>query len=321
VVNRQLLSLGHVKRVMVVVVCMIILSVTAKATDTCKLGIFINSLYDFNIRDKSYAANFWIWRQYKNDSLSFEKNTEIVNAKGAKTNHFTHYQGSTYANWTNERVEAVLKQSWSVGHFPFDKQELLIEIEDSRYDTSAVLFVADTLDSRLDSGVVLSDFNITDFSIYNRLHTYNSTFGNPDLKNQSTYSRIVAKISIERKNSWRLFALLLTGLFIAMAIAMSTFFISPKYFAPRISLCVGAMFSAVGSKYVTESIVPPGNSFTLIGNLHNLTFFYIFLITLTSIRSVIKFDKSALPHKGWNDRKIFWLLLISYLFAVVLLVL
>jgi hypothetical protein len=40
--------------------------------DTCKLGLYLNNVYDFDLQNKSFMADFWIWLNYKNDSLKFD---------------------------------------------------------------------------------------------------------------------------------------------------------------------------------------------------------------------------------------------------------
>ena len=53
---------------------------TAQA-DTAKVGVFILSLYNFDLIDKSYTTDFWIWLNHDIDSISFENSIEITNAK------------------------------------------------------------------------------------------------------------------------------------------------------------------------------------------------------------------------------------------------
>lgn len=55
------------------------------AQDTCKIGIFIIDLYDLNLTEKSFAAKFWLWGLYKNDSLKLLENMELI-----ETNEFEY---------------------------------------------------------------------------------------------------------------------------------------------------------------------------------------------------------------------------------------
>jgi hypothetical protein len=40
----------------------LLITTLAKAQkDTCKLGLYLNTVYDFNIEEKSFMADFWLW--------------------------------------------------------------------------------------------------------------------------------------------------------------------------------------------------------------------------------------------------------------------
>ena len=56
--------------------------------DTCRVGIYINSLYDFDLDDKSFMSDFWIWQTYRNDSLQFENVVEVPNSKETDFSHY-----------------------------------------------------------------------------------------------------------------------------------------------------------------------------------------------------------------------------------------
>lgn len=284
-----------------------------RAGDTCKLGIYVLSLYDFKVKEKSFNTNFWMWRVYRQKSgFDFEKTTEIVNAKAAEFGNQQIDNREPY-NWTTQMVKAETRMDWKVGNYPFDRQKLIIELEDSHYDTSALILLADKENSRLDPNIRFGDFEITGFQISDGVHTYPTTYGDPALKGQSSYSRITAVVTLARKNSWRLLIMLITGLVVAFAIGVSSLYISPKHSSPRMGLCVGALFSSVGSKYVTENIVPPGSSWTLVSNLHNLTFIAILVIIIISIRSIINFENGKLEKTLKWDRRWFRAVLGVYL--------
>src|SRR5438552_154570 len=88
--------------------------------DTCKIGMYINSIYDFKLDDKSYMADFWLWMNYKNDSLKFENNVEITNSKTADFSHYSMEKKDGW-NWAAQKCRAQLIHQWDVSKFPFDK--------------------------------------------------------------------------------------------------------------------------------------------------------------------------------------------------------
>jgi len=290
--------------------------------DTCKVGIYINCLYDFKLDDKSFMTDFWLWMNYKNDSLDFKNNHEITNSKSAE---FTHYsmEKKSGINWAAQKCKAQVRHQWDVSDFPFDKQKLQIKIEDAENDTSQLVYVADELNSKLDSCCISNEWDIESFTIKNKIKTYATNYGNPVLSGSSSYPQVIAEISIKRNHSWLLLVKLLTGAYVAFLISSLVFFVSSKNQDSRFALCVGGLFAAIGNKYIIESVVPASNTSTLMDNVHNLTFGFILLIVIISIITLKLYQsdddrKRTLSFK--IDRIAFWSVLFCYTLFNVLLV-
>jgi hypothetical protein len=99
------------KNRLIVAVAFLLFSLAVKAQkDTCKVGIYINNIYDFKVDDKSFMADFWIWMNYSNDTLKFENAAEITNGKTAEFSHYTmEKQGGS--NWAAQKCRAQLINS------------------------------------------------------------------------------------------------------------------------------------------------------------------------------------------------------------------
>jgi len=257
--------------------------------DTCHIGVYISNLYDYKVDDKSFMADFWMWMNYRNDSLSFENAIEMTNSKSADFSHYTmEKQGN--ANWAAQKCRAQLIHQWDVSKFPFDKQELQITMEDSQYDTAALAYVADTVNSKIDSSVNSTEWSVEKFSLESGVRSYHTTYGNQRLAGKSAYPRVTARIIIKRNNSWNKLVKMLTGAYVAFLISCIVFFVSSDNQDSRFGLCVGGLFAAIGNKYIVESIVPSSSGNTLMDNVHTLTFVFIFLIIILITVSLKLFE-------------------------------
>jgi hypothetical protein len=153
---------------------------------------------------------------------------------------------------------------------------------------------ADVLNSKIDPDFKLAGWNIDNVIFSRQNKTYETSFGDPLLKNgKSVYPEFNADIYISRSNSMMTLLKLIMGLIIAFIISCCIFFIKPRYIDARLGLCVGGLFTAVGNKYITDSIVPSTNELTLVDNLHLLTFFCIFLIVIHSVVSLNIIEKQT----------------------------
>jgi hypothetical protein len=257
--------------------------------DTCTVGLYINSIYDFRMDEKSFTADFWMWMNYKNDSLNFENGLEIPNSKVSEFNHFGMEKKLGW-NWATQKCQAQLRHLWDISKFPFDKQRLRIELEDSQYDTTELVYKADKLNSKIDTAFNSKEWFIESFNIDAGVRTYGTTYGNPELSGTSSYPRIIAEIVIKRNNSWLMLGKMLTGAYAAFLISCLVFFVSSENQDSRFGLCVGGLFAAIGNKYIVESIVPSSTTNTLMDNVHNLTFTFILLIVGIIIVSLALFE-------------------------------
>lgn len=270
--------------------------------DTCKLGLYINSVYDFDLENKSFMADFWLWMNYKNDSLKFDDALELPNSK---TSDFSHYsiEKKGDINWATQKCKAQVMYQWDVSKFPFDEQHLRIELEDAKYDASEMVYVADTANSKIDCSVNSKEWQIKKFKVSADERIYSTTYGNPDLTGSSSYPRVTAELVIRRNNSWLMLAKMLTGAYVAFLISCLVFFVSSENQDSRFGLCVGGLFAAIGNKYIVESVVPTSTTNTLMDNVHNLTFTFILLIVGIIIISLYLYE-SGDENKKRQSRKL-----------------
>jgi len=245
--------------------------------DTCRVGVYVNNIYDFKVDDKSFMADFWMWVNYTDDSLQFENTMEVTNGKSAEFSHYSLEKKGQW-NWVAQKCRAQLIHEWDVTKFPFDKQVLEIVIEDARYDTSALVYRADTANSKINRLFNSTEWTVESFDLKETIKTYQTTYGSPVLSGKSSYPAIVARITIKRNNSWVKLVKMLTGVYVACLISLMVFFISSENQDSRFGLCVGGIFAAIGNKYIVESIVPSSTSNTLMDNVHTLTFVFILII-------------------------------------------
>jgi hypothetical protein len=249
-----------------------------------KVGVFINSLYDFNIADNSFKTDFWGWCVYQDSSLKMDENIEFPYTKEHEIgNTLIEIEGGK--QWFTFRAVGEVMKSWNTKNYPFDKQTLSIQLGCSQeYDE--IRFIPDLKNSKIDPELKLKDWKVNLFKVDGIKRVYATTFGSPTLDSTSDYPEFRVRIEIERTKSWFTFIKLVIGLVIAFVISSCVFFIRPTNLDPRFGLCVGGLFTAVGNKYITDSIVPVSSEITLLDKMHVLTFVCIFLMVVLSVISL-----------------------------------
>ena len=267
---------------------------TAQETkpDTVQAGIYITSIHDIDFKEKEYTTNLWLWLKYKNKDFDFYNNLEIPQAKTV-TKSFVTVDSSNGRIYLLMKLQCVMKDSWKIGNFPFDRQNLRLFIENSQYDSKALVFVADTVGQHFDQRFTLRGWTIDSCLISTATKVYETGFGDEELsKPRTEYSSFRTRLVIKREATglfWKMFL----GMYIAFLIAYVCFFIHADGMDSRFGLSVGSIFAVIGNKYIIDSALPESSSFTLVDTLHGITLFFIFGIIAANAYSLklIKVNK------------------------------
>jgi len=246
--------------------------------------MFVNDLFDLNLSERSFNADFWMWFNYEDSLLHPMENIELPNAKSYDANlAFVEEKEGTV--WATKKLQASFKKDWNITNFPFDIQVLEIEIEESDKDIEDLVYIADTENTKFYEKISVSNWDIIDFGIKTEAIEYPTTYGDPSLSGNSTYARATAFFVLKRK-SLGLFFTLFTGVYVAFFISVLVFFIDPIYVDPRFGLSVGGLFAAVGNKYIVDSILPQSTAFTLADKIHVMTYFFLLVCIIISVISL-----------------------------------
>lgn len=254
-------------------------------SDTVKVGIYITSIHDIDFKQKEYAVTFWLWLKYKNKDFDFMQNLEVPQAKTV-TRSFATIDTSDNEVYLLMKMQCIMKDTWRIRNFPFDKQKLRLSIENSQFDSKSLIFVADTVGKNYDPRFTLRGWQINNCVISIGIKKYETTFGDPSLTvPHSEYSSFKAVLNISR-NAGGLFWKMFLGMYIAFLIAYICFYIHSDGMDSRFGLSVGALFAVIGNKYIIDSSLPETTSFTLVDTLHGITLFFIFAIIAATTYSL-----------------------------------
>lgn len=266
------------------------------APDTVYTGIYMTSIHDIDFKQKEYTATFWLWMKYKNKKFDFLQNLEVPLAKTV-TKSYSTIDSSDNRIYILMKLQCVMKDSWKIDKFPFDRQKLRLSIENSQFDSKSLVFAVDTIGRQFDPRYTISGWNIDSFRVFTKIKEYETDFGDKSLPAPHTeYSAFRVSLQLERQAIglfWKMFL----GMYVAFLIAYVCFFIHSENAAERFGLAVGALFAVIGNKYVIDSSLPESTTFTLVDTLHGITLLFIFAVILFSIYS-LKLNRSLKTNRA-----------------------
>lgn len=270
-----------------------------------KFGMFVTNLHDINFAKNEFQVEFWSWFISNQDNYSPTDRTEIVNSKRFSIRNSSS-QPIDDIVLHSQVFKGTIKQSWNIEKFPFDTQTLTIALEDTIDTTDSLNFVIDK-NSGVAEDIIPQGWQLNNFGLNVSSTNYPTTFGDPRVPADSSYkfSRVTAEIELQRSGI-RIFISAFLGLFVATILVIITFVINSTKVGlttipqqPRITLCVGALFAAVGSTYSLSAQVPYTTVFTLSDSLQITTFTAIALAIISSVLSdtLLKQGKEQLQKK------------------------
>ena len=282
--------------------------------DTVKVGVYVTSIHDIDFKQKEYAVQLWLWLKYKNRDIDFAKNLEIPMAKSVDKS-FTTIDSSGDQVYMQMKLLCVMKDSWRIENFPFDRQTLRFSIENSQFDSKSLVYVADTVGKHFDPRFTLRGWTIDSCILLTGTRTYETGFGDESLvKPRTEYGVFRLRLSIIR-DAGGLFWKMFLGMYIAFLIAYVCFYIHSDGMDSRFSLSVGALFAVIGNKYIIDSSLPESTSFTLVDTLHGLTLTCILIIVAATAYSLILVKKNQLQKAKRFDMLVAQILLFVYVVA------
>lgn len=280
--------------------------------DTVKTGIYVISIHDIDFKENEYTINLWLWLTYKNKKFDFWQNLEIPQAKSFTKSYYTvdTTGGRVYMLM---KLQCIMKDSWRINNFPFDRQRLRLGIENSQFDASSLVFVADTLGKHFDPRFTLRGWNIDSFVVSTGTKAYETGFGDESLEKPHTeYSTFRVRIALDR-DATELFWKMFLGMYVSFLISYMCFYIHADHIDSRFGLSVGALFAAIGNKYVIDSSLPDSAAFTLVDTLHGITLFYIFAVITSSAISLLLSKNNNLKAANKYDLIIAQIMLVTYI--------
>lgn len=252
----------------------------AAQPDTCRLGLYVQDVYNFDLVRRSFNADFWLWVNHTNDSLHPLETIELVNAKDMHAS-LTSSKRVPNGVYSQQKINTTIKKFWNLRYFPFDVQEFRFEVESAHHDASQLVYVVDTAASGCNPDIQLEEWQVVDFRIEAHQATYATNYGDPTLSANTSYPRVTCSVWLKRRGE-SIFLKTFMGLYIAFAISLLIFAL-PYDSGDRFGILVGALFAAVGNKHIVDFFIPNTNTYTMVDKIHHFCFFQLLLFFLSSI--------------------------------------
>ncbi|MEZ6187875.1 MAG: hypothetical protein R3F62_23060 [Planctomycetota bacterium] len=235
----------------------------AAATEPARVtvGVYVNDVMRVDLKAHSYEVNFYLWLRWRDRELAPHQSLEFVNA--------TDLWGLTVVPDTEEpvelpsgelyqvlRVQGLFSRKLPLYSYPFDRQVLVVEFEDTLNLAQAMVHAPDEVPIVLDPDLTLPGYEIGEARLVVGAHTYPTTFGDTRLAGQpSPYSRVRIEIPISRPFAAYALKLLLPVLCVVLTAALM-FLLPPGRVDALVGIGITALLTVVALQITTNEELP-----------------------------------------------------------------
>lgn len=247
-------------------------------------GIYLMNLYDLNVSEYSYYADFYVWMKWDGDRDPM--NMEFVNAveKWGFTQVDFNEEPEVLedgSNYNGMRIEGRFFHSFDLRRFPLDRHELDIRIENVDYPIDSLEYVPEVEGDLFRKDFTIPGWQIEGARIETQSNYYNTNFGQAGA-GASTFSNFTFKLIISRPLSY-FFLKLLLPLLVVITASLGGLVIHPNHIDARISLPIGGLLSCVFLQQSYSSALPDVGYMVLMDKIYLLSYLLIAAVMLRII--------------------------------------
>ncbi|MCB0548897.1 MAG: hypothetical protein KDD19_15060 [Phaeodactylibacter sp.] len=288
-------------------------------------GVYLMNLYDLNINEHSFNADFYLWFKWKGErnpmNIEFVNSVEKWGFTQVEFSEEPELQPDGY--WYNGmRIEGRFYHPFALYGFPLDRHQLDIHIENVDYPQDSLVYLPDSSGAFIRQGFQIPGWKIEGCSMEGRTNRYQSNFGESG-KAAAAYSNFTLQLSISRPLNYFILKLMLPLLIVIIA-SLGALFIHPVQLDARISLPIGGLLTSVFLQQSYSSALPDVGYMVLMDKIYLLGYALIVCIMLRAIlvgNRIGRLKKKAdIPAIIRMDRRLAWLLLAFFTIGVAVLV-
>jgi len=289
------------------------------------VGAYINDIQHLDLKSHSYSVDLYLWFRWKDKALDPPASMEFVNPFDLWGHTKTLEFPATVELPTGEQYQIVrnlgrFSTKLALYDYPFDEQNLLVEIEDSRMGIQGLEYVTDRDAISINPELRLPGFRIVRPQIEVLSHRYPTSFGDPRESSAHHASRIRISVPIERPILTYSVKLLIPVLCVIFTAALM-FLFSPSYVDARTGIGVTALLTIVALQITLNEDLPEVDYLVLMDKIYLASYLFVIAALGMVVKTTWMLERGATEVAVLWNRKALVILTSLYLAATTAIVL
>ena len=270
----------------------------------CRIGMNVEDLYALDMAQDTFRADLWIWSICPSAELDPLETISFPTAlPGLGLSPVETTESGSGNHYASRRVQGTFRYNWDMDHYPFDRQRLVIPVDENRHGAQRLLFEADTSQSFLTPDIRdrLDEWRVSDLALETSVSEEPSTYGMPDAEG-ARYARLEAAVTLERTRLMT-FLKLTAGVYAGVFIAFLSFFYDPNdrgAFGGKLGLLVGVLFAVLVNMRTADTTIGDTGHLTLVTEIHLATLALVVALALVALRDRRRSERGLqIRHPDW----------------------
>lgn len=222
------------------------------------LGVVVMGLANLDERTGTWDADFYLYEQWS-PAVGFTPQTEIVNEVARRSTQFDTTLLRAGRCLRSRRIRSTLRTAYNLRRFPFDRQQLALEISDDEFAVPELAYTTQPYALGVDDGAraTLSSWKIEGTPTFTHAaQTFQWEHGAP------AYENATIRLQVRRHVTFHLFKYFLP-LLVIVALAFSVFWIDPEDLGAPATVGVTCLLAAIAFQFAEASSLPEVSYLTL----------------------------------------------------------
>jgi len=295
-----------------------------------RVQLFVNEVGAINSAAETWEADFWLRAVWKDPHLFevrgsdedfradwddpewFQPRLEVVNSENIDLVQEQKFVDGDEV-YLEQRYRGALASEMDLHSFPFDHQDLRIDVESTFYALGLIKLVTASEDAPYHSK------KCEEHSEFRLIRSYLDTTVNKVefvTEDDADFERYSLKLSVARRPGFFIGKVGLVNLIIVL-IGVSVSFLGPENAGPRITVTCTMLLTVVAFQFTVDSVMPKIGYFTL---MDYLLFVCYGVLSGSILQSLVQYQKVSAPGCLYSQDQLFQADLGGFIAQVVVLV-
>jgi hypothetical protein len=284
------------------------------------VGAFINDAQSLNLREHSYAMDVYIWFRWQDAELDPATTFENVNPNELWGQVRSAQYESPLLLPSGElyqvvRIQGRFSHKFFFNNFPYDRQQLVVEFEDSVNEVNRMVYVADKEPVAVSPRLLLPGFHVGEPRLSIESFAYPTAFGDTRLSEPNTYSRVRIEMPIRRPIFTSTLKMLLPVLCVVFGSSLMLR-LKVTYIDARLGVGITSLLTVVAIQLAANETMPSVDYLVLMDKIHLAAYAYVLAglgIVLATARNI---DSQEIQAAQRFQTKGYWLSSVLFLLVI-----